>query len=454
MKFLSSNYSSSPECSREFHKNLFFNGMLKESAFDDDEFDNEDYENAQDWLSTDLGRHTDDEENYMLDEENETEYIRDLEKSSKNFKLTHLSLPLSETIAEFVQDLSDEEFFINDLSFILDMSRKRAISPYALIVALLYLKRLKSKPIYEPKSTNFINGYFNRAVKNATNNTDQPPKGLSNAELCLISIILATKYLVDEGEAEEIYNYEWAECVDLSIKQLNSLERQFLARLNWDLFVSADEFWRFTDHLSERITRKKVIYQSNHCTYSDLECLLSFSNDLISFKSALSQLTKVLLVCSSTLVYIALSTYMFTNTVIFLKNFISSLPSDVPSVDIVYRSNHHLEVNMKKPVEPLVFLTSSHILVNDQNVADVATEKNSINMIMTKTCENRHGMLPHKTTHRYYHPNRVLAIPVQPKKPSYSINSNRSWENLDSIQPFRKSNLLESNIFRNLIEGF
>lgn len=143
---------------------------------------------------------------------------------------------------------------------------------------------------------------------------------------------------------------------------------------------------------------------------------------------------------------------MFTNTVIFLKNFISSLPSDVPTVDIVYPSNHH--PIMQKPVEPLVFLTSSHILVNDQNVADVATEKNNIHMRMTKTCENRHGMVPLKTTHRYYQPNRVLAIPVQPKKPSYSINSNRSWENFDSMQSFRKSNFLESNIFRNLIEGF
>lgn len=75
--------------------------MLKESAFDDDEFDKEDYENAQDWLSSDLDRHTDDEENYMVDEENETEYIKNLEKSSKHFKLNHLSLPLSGKQAVF-----------------------------------------------------------------------------------------------------------------------------------------------------------------------------------------------------------------------------------------------------------------------------------------------------------------------------------------------------------------
>lgn len=149
---------------------------------------------------------------------------------------------------------------------------------------------------------------------------------------------------------------------------------------------------------------------------------------------------------------------MFTNTVIFLKNFISSLPADVSGVDIVYPSNHQLEMNIQKPVEPLFFLTSSHILVKDQNLANVvAIEKNSIHMRVAKTCENRDGVVPHKTTHRFYQPNRVLAIPVQPnqpKRPSYSINSSRSWENLASIQPLRKSNFLESNIFRNLIEGF
>lgn len=64
--------------------------------------------------------------------------------------------------------------------------------------------------------------------------------------------ILASKYLIDEGETDEIYNYEWAKAADLPVKRLNCLERQFLARLNWDLFVSADEFWEFTGHLTER----------------------------------------------------------------------------------------------------------------------------------------------------------------------------------------------------------
>lgn len=72
------------------------------------------------------------------------------------------------------------------------MSRKRAISPYAIIVALLYLKRLKTKisntkygkkcsywPCYSAK--NLIESYFN-PMKNEFEN-------FGNTELCVVSIV-------------------------------------------------------------------------------------------------------------------------------------------------------------------------------------------------------------------------------------------------------------------------
>lgn len=162
MKFLFSNRSTSPD---DIHKNLF--------PVSADELDS-------------------DEDVYISDEENENKsvYSHQLEKNAKRFRLKQLSLPLTDTIAEFAQDLSDEEFFINDLSFILDMSRKRAISPYALIVALLYLKRLKSKQTPNnpnpDKCENSLNNYLSRTIVN--------PNGLTNAELCLISIVLESNW--------------------------------------------------------------------------------------------------------------------------------------------------------------------------------------------------------------------------------------------------------------------
>jgi hypothetical protein len=89
-----------------------------------------------------------------------------------------------DTIAEFSKELSNEEFFINDLSFIFEMARKRAISPYAIIVALLYLKRLKQK--LTPQSV------VSKPVKNSNLRYkfyDECCPGLSNSELCLVSIV-------------------------------------------------------------------------------------------------------------------------------------------------------------------------------------------------------------------------------------------------------------------------
>lgn len=99
MKFLFSSCSSTPEHSdNDFHKNLI-NGMLKNATrYDDDDDENEDdhERNANDWtVDSDLDCQVDDEDNYMIDEDNETEYSRELEKNSKRFKLKQLSLPLS-----------------------------------------------------------------------------------------------------------------------------------------------------------------------------------------------------------------------------------------------------------------------------------------------------------------------------------------------------------------------
>jgi len=54
---------------------------------------------------------------------------------------------------------------------------------------------------------------------------------------------VASKYLFDDGEDEEVYNDEWAASASLEVKELNKREREFLAALDWELFVSPDEFF-------------------------------------------------------------------------------------------------------------------------------------------------------------------------------------------------------------------
>lgn len=263
------------------------------------------------------------EDDYIGDDDEE--YTDDDEYQSKCFKLNNLSLPLTDTIAEFVQDLSEDRFFLNDLSFVFEMSRKRAISPYAIIVALLYLKRLKAKTTQSKytKSSSYWSCY---SAKNLIDSYFKPKQTESetftNAELCLVSILLASKFLIDEGEQDEIYNDQWAEVADVPVKKINQLERMFLKKMDWELFVSADEFWTFTNELTEKATRKKVKFQLGNCTYSDLDALISFSSQFSpeSILKSVKLLLKIIFVCSSTLLYVTLSTYFVSTCVILIKN--------------------------------------------------------------------------------------------------------------------------------------
>ena len=176
---------------------------------------------------------------------------------------------ISDTIAQFAQELSDNQFFINDLSFIFEMSRKRAVSPYAIIVALIYLKRLKNKCASSSSPSlchaNSTANNSNESSASASSSSSSSfsantsklltQQMFSNTELCLISIVspsfilkmhihtiifilrifffqlVASKYLTDEGESNEIYNNDWAEVCDIPIKRINQLERSFLNQM-------------------------------------------------------------------------------------------------------------------------------------------------------------------------------------------------------------------------------
>lgn len=131
----------------KFQKNLFFSTVQND---EDDEENN------------------DDEENGYSNEDEKT-----VPSCPKYYNLSHISFPLSDTIAEFVGDVSHEQqqFYLNDLSFIFELSRTQSVSPYAVIVALLYLRRLKEKQ------------------QTPTTTTSNPEMTVSNMELCLISIV-------------------------------------------------------------------------------------------------------------------------------------------------------------------------------------------------------------------------------------------------------------------------
>lgn len=48
--------------------------------------------------------------------------------------------------------------------------------------------------------------------------------------------MVASKFLNDEGEEGEVFNFEWAQSGDLSIMEMNELEKDFLNAIVRELY--------------------------------------------------------------------------------------------------------------------------------------------------------------------------------------------------------------------------
>jgi len=105
------------------------------------------------------------------------------------------------------------------------LSGSVSASPTSLVVALLYLERLRAK------NPNYL----------AT---------VSSTDLFLISLLVASKFLNDDGEDDEVFNGDWAEAAGMEKKELNKKELDFLVAVDWSVHVTPPEFSRMS-HLVE-----------------------------------------------------------------------------------------------------------------------------------------------------------------------------------------------------------
>ncbi|KAI5613401.1 protein CNPPD1, partial [Silurus asotus] len=64
---------------------------------------------------------------------------------------------------------------------------------------------------------------------------------ISSSDLFLISMMVASKYLYDEGEEEEVFNDEWGAAGKLDVQTVNTLELNFLSAIDWHLFAEPSE---------------------------------------------------------------------------------------------------------------------------------------------------------------------------------------------------------------------
>ena len=78
---------------------------------------------------------------------------------------------------------------------------------------------------------------------------------LTTEELYIIATLLAEKYLIDDGEDEQLFNSDITELTSIPIERINLIERQVLLALNWNLYVSNDEYKQFQNQMIKRLNK-------------------------------------------------------------------------------------------------------------------------------------------------------------------------------------------------------
>ncbi|XP_011500478.1 PREDICTED: protein CNPPD1 [Ceratosolen solmsi marchali] len=161
-----------------------------------------------------------------------------------------LSLPVTELAAEIFTEVKNgqtlERLDVEEASRI---SRNACVSPCSLVLALLYLERLKD---CNPE-------YLQRVAP---------------SELFLVSLMIASKFLHDDGEEDEVFNTEWAKCGNLSIAKMNRLEKDFLKAINWSVYVHNKDFWDRLHRLEKHIAYKEAC-KRGWFSYTELNTLFN-----------------------------------------------------------------------------------------------------------------------------------------------------------------------------------
>lgn len=173
------------------------------------------------------------------------------------------------------------------------LTRQLSISPCAIMMSILYSERLRQlDPCYLDR--------------------------ISSSDLYVVSMLVATKFLHDEGEQEEIYNDEWAEAAGLAISTINRLEREFLDAMDWNIYVDSDEFLAFCSKIETRIAFEYGL-KRGWFSYTDLTQFLLAIQYQNVLKETLEKTVKVIGGCalvygmSLSFILSAVITYAATN---------------------------------------------------------------------------------------------------------------------------------------------
>ncbi|KAL6086487.1 hypothetical protein STEG23_002972 [Scotinomys teguina] len=182
--------------------------------------------------------------------------------------LEELSSPVADITVELLQKAAPSPIRRLQKKYVAHVSREACISPCAMMLALVYIERLRHR------------------------NPDYL-QHVSSSDLFLISMMVASKYLYDEGEEEEVFNDEWGAAGGMAVPTLNALERGFLSAMDWHLYTDPREIFEVLNWLESCVAEQQGRRRGWY-TYTDLCVLLEQPAWQLSLGSLCQRLVKYL----------------------------------------------------------------------------------------------------------------------------------------------------------------
>ncbi|XP_067298948.1 protein CNPPD1 [Pseudorasbora parva] len=181
--------------------------------------------------------------------------------------LDALSCPMTDIAVELLQKSAPSPIRKLHKKYAAHVAREACISPCAMMLALIYIERLRHRnPEYLQQ--------------------------ISSSDLFLISMMVASKYLYDEGEEEEVFNDEWGTAAKLDVQTVNTLEMNFLNAIDWNLFTEPSDFFKVLSQVETSIAERQGM-KRGWFTYTDLCVLLEQTNWREALSAIYQHFTKI-----------------------------------------------------------------------------------------------------------------------------------------------------------------
>lgn len=267
----------------------------------------------------------------------------------------HCPLALTDLAVEFFQGMSPHKLGHIDLETSCAITGHDGVSPASITMSMMYAKRLQRKrPEYVMK--------------------------MSSSELFIISMMMASKYLYDEGVDEEVFNDEWAENAGLETKEINDMEMDFLQAVDWELFVHKEDFKRAMYEVERRIALKEG-KKRGWFSYTDLDILMDEHLLSLTISDVGVEWLKVVMVSSAAylagLMMMVGSTVLVTNASLVLSTpgLIPAIHNAFPAVSTPLAALTYLPFSTDAPEEFGAEMMQPKISGFDVNHTVVASEK-------------------------------------------------------------------------------